>query len=1435
MMKRNKMTRAQWRAYRKKVAAGACCLALVGSNIVVPGGMSQFFMGGYTVMAASAVVDENTIMVDFSSLPIVDGKIIYTITENGTYCLSGNNLRNEVRVPAQVIVAKGVEVNLILDGLDITNVDGYYGGCGMGDVAGTTPILINGRAAVTVLQDSVISGYYQAGGAIIIAENASLSIEESEHMLTVTGSDDSTSGIRVQGSFSMNGGNIVATGGNYAPGIFPLGEKSQVIINDGSVIAKGGWYATGIGNHGQGTTSGTITINGGSVQATGGEYTAGIGNGREDQQFCKKITITGGFVQATGGERWGTGIGNGGGYGSSCEGIFISGGTVIAKKSYNVPVDIGLTGIGECSAPVVITGGNVTGTTNRAYTTNGEKAVLARTIQLTDILSKTNIYGITAYAKDTSGTITNTYKYGTNDMITDETGKLSLYLTEDVTDIDIITEDTQYLGYSGAISGDTAVISGDAVQLSKSYTPKKVIYINSDDSSCMGIEYANQKGVTRLLSNTPEYDYSFYVEENVFDGTGITEDTEVSVVKSRHEYTITYTGDYEGSSIVYYGESTTLPTGEAVENLLFLNENGTIFTGQNITRDITVTAVKGIRNETGSYYTISTEVELQNFRDKVNNGMVYLNGMLMADVDVRGVEMSWLPIANTSTCCYRGTFDGQGHQVTLDILEDGFSTQARAFFGYLGDGCVIKNLRTAGTIEMYGKYPGGIAGSVPSAGKVTMQNCGSSMNIIYTPGGDVTAGGMLGLNAGDVVMENCYYRGSMQSGPDGEALVGQGGLLGWNNGTLKANNCYVSAAFTVGENAGENFSRNGAQLTNCYYLNVCGNSTQGTAVTVEELMSAKMAWNLNTTNGATTNSAVWSEGHNTGSQFADGEHKAVYRVSLLQDGIPYADSPYLYTKADGTLSLSDATPEGYEFSGWLADGQTVSATTVFSADTVLNCEITETVSHAKSRLQVLCNAAPSLENYTTKSAQNYMDAKAHAVDIIANADTNLDQVTQAIQSIQDATDGLWVADGTVTLSSAPTATGVLSGGGKYATSDSVTITADAVTGYNFTGWYDSADQLVSSNRVYNFIYGGEDMALTAKYESLGDIALVVNPGGNFTVNGSTKTSLYTQNWAKGSIITLVADNTDGTFAYWADSNGMVVSKDPEYTFTFGETVTLNSVYNKIIENKTTVIFLSASGQVISRDEYDTTTASITIPDAPSKKGYSFTGWSMSQDTIKAALEEQRVITVTPIYIQNSETYTVIVSGGSITRSTTEAEEGKYKVGTNLTLTADAAPSGQKFSHWKDADGNVLSYSNEYYMKVTADTSVSAVFVAEVTKVEAKPTIVITSQDAFKVNEVIKASFTATRDIPDSFTLISQGIVATTDDNTAGNADSFVIGGNNVKKATGSATDNKGILTVNIKTAASVTWYARGYVIYKDADGNQYTVYSDVESVAYTAD
>ncbi len=88
----------------------------------------------------------------------------------------------------------------------------------------------------------------------------------------------------------------------------------DITINGGNIIAEGGNDAAGIGGgsgYGQGTVNGQITINGGKIEADGGPNNgAGIGGGYLNKIAGGDILISGGDVTATGG-KWAAGIGNG--------------------------------------------------------------------------------------------------------------------------------------------------------------------------------------------------------------------------------------------------------------------------------------------------------------------------------------------------------------------------------------------------------------------------------------------------------------------------------------------------------------------------------------------------------------------------------------------------------------------------------------------------------------------------------------------------------------------------------------------------------------------------------------------------------------------------------------------------------------------------------------------------------------------------------------------------------------------------------------------------------------------------------------------------------------------------------------------------------------------------------------------------------------------
>ena len=105
-------------------------------------------------------------------------------------------------------------------------------------------------------------------------------------------------------------------GGRYRGSPDFLGERSlscgDITINGGRIVATGGDYAAGIGGGSDGY-GGKITINGGIVNAIGGNYAAGIGGGYKSSGG--QVIIEGGTVIAAGGA-------NGAGIGSGAEGYF---------------------------------------------------------------------------------------------------------------------------------------------------------------------------------------------------------------------------------------------------------------------------------------------------------------------------------------------------------------------------------------------------------------------------------------------------------------------------------------------------------------------------------------------------------------------------------------------------------------------------------------------------------------------------------------------------------------------------------------------------------------------------------------------------------------------------------------------------------------------------------------------------------------------------------------------------------------------------------------------------------------------------------------------------------------------------------------------------------------------------------------------------------
>lgn len=154
---------------------------------------------------------------------------------------------------------------------------------------------------------------------------------------------------------------------------------------------------------------------------------------------------------------------------------------------------------------------------------------------------------------------------------------------------------------------------------------------------------------------------------------------------------------------------------------------------------------------------------------------------------------------------FSGTFDGNGHTVTLNITA---STANVGLFSKLAGGAVVRNVITAGSVTATGKNNvGGIAGTAD--GNVTIENCKNTASIKGGKG----AGGILGYSepgSGFVTISSCANMGSV-SGTRKQV----GGIAGNVVGTHIIRNCYNQGDISDGAGILGRGTK-GVLVENCY-------------------------------------------------------------------------------------------------------------------------------------------------------------------------------------------------------------------------------------------------------------------------------------------------------------------------------------------------------------------------------------------------------------------------------------------------------------------------------------------------------------------------------------------------------------------------------------------------------------------------------------------
>lgn len=407
---------------------------------------------------------------------------------------------------------------------------------------------------------------------------------------------------------------------------------------------------------------------------------------------------------------------------------------------------------------------------------------------------------------------------------------------------------------------------------------------------------------------------------------------------------------------------------------------------------------------------------------------------------------------------------------------------------------------------------------------------------------------------------------------------------------------------------------------------------------------------------------------------------------------------------------------------------------------------------------------------------------------------------------------------------------VAGGGSNITYAQGTTVTASAISGYKFVGWFvNEYTGTPYSTDLACEVKPTDDWTMIAVYEPIngGVFALEVS-ASKFTVNGgATQRSYLLEKMPVGTQVTVVFKGSEN-FLYWVNASNKVVSTNKSYTFSMGSATTLKAVYAEKEEHQAMVVFISHTQQVISSKGY-TDAQEIQFPEPPIKMGATFVRWSMTEAEIRAAMATTAtgIIVVEPVYEFNAGSYTVTVNYPNDETATYTATVGKI-----TTVTAKSI-DGKVFKCWKNGD-TVLGYTETLKIAPRGDLILTTEYVDAGTTVDRLPVIALTEISASQQGAKYAVSFTATRSVPNGYTVTEQGVLVSTDSRygEAGALDTMKLDADGVKpdntqilKATN--TDATGVTVLNgIVSAADRTVYGRAYMILRDSSGTMVYVYSD---------
>lgn len=344
--------------------------------------------------------------------------------------------------------------------------------------------------------------------------------------------------------------------------------------------------------------------------------------------------------------------------------------------------------------------------------------------------------------------------------------------------------------------------------------------------------------------------------------------------------------------------------------------------------------------------------------------------------------------------------------------------------------------------------------------------------------------------------------------------------------------------------------------------------------------------------------------------------------------------------------------------------------------------------------------------------------------------------------------------------------------------------------------------------------------------ALAGVTVTVNAveNGSVTLAGQDVTAGGSKKFAENGTYTLVATpNADCTFVGWQTGN-KIVSTDATYSTVAIADITYTPVFAESAK-PVQFTFVDMFNNVISSQSV-ASGADVKIPQAPTYTGYTFTGWSADEATIKAATSS---MTVYAQYEKDAAaTYTVTTDADATVAYGSNSAQGTLAdvpYGTQVTVSKAGATA------WA-IDGKIVAYGDSYTFYVASDVTVKAASATTQAPV-------VAAVSANQVAGSYKVEFVATRAMVDGCTYLKSGFVYGKNLSDAdltlanvgkkGSADNSGV----VKAAYANSTEGSTqfILSYGI-SAQTGTASAKAFLTYKDQNGKVQTVYSDVMSHTY---